>query len=346
MTDHKKCRSESDPRKVYFNGNFWRHHGREHAGREIPVDTQFSWGDEKWRIPVVYVCGKGLVVDFCVGVEQERIRAFMDKYDLWRGERQDYDEDERDKMISEHPLNVDVSFAARINGKTAMQSRGCGVSWIPCLPDGMEPDREATVLVEQYGLDKSMGWSIKRATFPWATKGKPRNISSLELTLSIDPAKLTGISFNTPAPGESVRFIHPVTGIEHTLTVHESEKRKLDIERLDFDIMDYPTHYTLMTYTLSPELPNSAFAVRDSAKSDSPRQREINELTLSKTQTAVTIGIIGGEDGPTAILYGKASAEGKLHTACSALHFEPADTVLWQVLFYEKMRDDMKVTLF
>ena len=30
--------------KVYFDGSFWGHHGRERAGREVPVQKWFSWG--------------------------------------------------------------------------------------------------------------------------------------------------------------------------------------------------------------------------------------------------------------------------------------------------------------
>ena len=48
---------------------------------------------------------------------------------------------------------------------------------------------------------------------------------------------------------------------------------------------------------------------------------------------AASLGISGGADGPTAVIYGTNSQE-KLHAACSALHFEPVgDDVEWRIVF-------------
>ena len=47
-----------------------------------------------------------------------------------------------------------------------------------------------------------------------------------------------------------------------------------------------------------------------------------------------SVGIIGGADGPTAIVVGEA-AQGKLHTACSSLHFAPVGHVGWRIGFRE-----------
>ena len=30
--------------KVYFDGGFWGHHGRDHAGIEIDIGKEFLWG--------------------------------------------------------------------------------------------------------------------------------------------------------------------------------------------------------------------------------------------------------------------------------------------------------------
>ena len=49
---------------------------------------------------------------------------------------------------------------------------------------------------------------------------------------------------------------------------------------------------------------------------------------------AASIGIIGGADGPVAIIVGEA-AQGKLHTACSSLHFEIVDHIDWRIGFRE-----------
>lgn len=42
--------------KVYFDGNFWGHSGKDRAGAEIRVDKQFEWAGHHWTIPAVYSC--------------------------------------------------------------------------------------------------------------------------------------------------------------------------------------------------------------------------------------------------------------------------------------------------
>ena len=57
--------------KVYFNGNFWGHHGKDRAGIEIPLGKEFTWANHSWVIPAAYSCSKGLVMDFCMQVDPE-----------------------------------------------------------------------------------------------------------------------------------------------------------------------------------------------------------------------------------------------------------------------------------
>ena len=57
------------------------------------------------------------------------------------------------------------------------------------------------------------------------------------------------------------------------------------------------------------------------------------------------IGIIGGADGPTAIVCGGSSKE-KLHAACSALHFEPVEgDIEWRIVFNIKSSNEMSLGL-
>ena len=54
----------------------------------------------------------------------------------------------------------------------------------------------------------------------------------------------------------------------------------------------------------------------------------------AEAQNDFCFGIIGGADGPVAIVAGEAAQE-KLHTACSSLHFAAVDHVDWRVGFRE-----------
>ena len=56
--------------------------------------------------------------------------------------------------------------------------------------------------------------------------------------------------------------------------------------------------------------------------------------TVTNLRGFASVGVIGGADGPVAIVVGEA-AQGKLHTACSSLHFEIVDHIDWRVGFRE-----------
>lgn len=66
--------------KVTYDGGFWRNEGN--AGIEIPIQKSFCWGEEKWYIPAVYICDKGLVIDYCKQADPVQVKAFIDKWDL------------------------------------------------------------------------------------------------------------------------------------------------------------------------------------------------------------------------------------------------------------------------
>ena len=65
---------------VTYDGGFWRNEGN--AGIEIPIQKSFCWGEEKWYIPAVYICDKGLVIDYCKQADPVQVKAFIDKWDL------------------------------------------------------------------------------------------------------------------------------------------------------------------------------------------------------------------------------------------------------------------------
>lgn len=68
--------------KVFFEGDFWYHSGRDHAGKELRTEKEFEWAGHEWRIPAVYSCGKGLVIDFCMRADRDALRAFMEEWEL------------------------------------------------------------------------------------------------------------------------------------------------------------------------------------------------------------------------------------------------------------------------
>ena len=83
-----------------------------------------------------------------------------------------------------------------------------------------------------------------------------------------------------------------------------------------------------MTYTLSPDIPNTNFTIRDKQNNDPPKKNPIKQYEPTSTYDAC-IGIIGGADGPTAFF----TEIMEQHTAISALHFDPQKDVEWQITF-------------
>lgn len=101
-----------------------------------------------------------------------------------------------------------------------------------------------------------------------------------------------------------------------------------------------------MSYTLSPQTDDD-ISIRDCAEGDKPLEITIGtDRFVPEAQNDIAcIGIIGGADGPAAIMTGS-NSQASLHAACSALHFEPAeDDIEWRVEFNIKQFDAVVILL-
>lgn len=326
--------------KVYYEGSFWGR-GKGRAGKEIRIDKHFVWGEESWQVPAAYACTKGLVVDFCVEIAPERVQAFMDKWQLSQLDGEPISHQMQEQMDRENPLNVEFRPLVIVNGKPLRASTGCSVCWIPqsCLPEGERRELEAEVCLAHYGLNENRAWVLHRWSFPWGMVRKS-DVQSIQVKLERERTAFEGIHFCTPKAGERIPFIHPVSGVEHILTVLSVEPETIDLKARLHEEYALPTHCMVMTYRLEPELPESSFRLEDCVESDHLRWRQQEH----DAHGASAFGIIGGADGPTAIFVsGKGASNG--HTAISSLHFEPPKEVEWRMIFYEKMLEDTEITL-
>lgn len=327
--------------KVYFDGNFWGHHGRERAGREITLNKQFRWDDEVWHVPAIYTCSKGLVVDFCIRVSAERIRSFMEKWNLSiENNGADFTDEERMQIDTENPMAINIKPEVVLNGVVLSGAHGCGLSWNPCIPQGNSLEAKSVIL--HYGLDPVHGWTIWRAAFPWKKKANLQ-ITTLGITLMQESIAVPGPHFHVSAPGERIKFTLPATGTQHVLTVQEYEHQELSSGHFGNQDQEFPAHYTVMSYTLSPDLPEGSFTVSDCVQSDRPRQKHTVPDEPQKFDS-VCVGVIGVAGAVSAIFFGGGD-QGRLSSACSALHFEPVEDVEWRMVFHEKRRKDVTVNL-
>lgn len=333
--------------KVYFRGNFWGRSGRQHAGEELVLEKQFSWGEENWYIPTAYLCGEGIVLDFCIAVAPERVRSFLQKWLAEGREEPHLNAEEREQMEQENPLQIDFRANLRRNGKLMRETQSCAVVWIPegCLPEETAAERVAEELVEHYELDRTQGWVFHRVSFPWDTRKRPE-LQRVELNLEREPIRLQGPHFHSPGNGKPIVFRHPLTGTEYSLTVLSNESEKLCLPQAASERMEFPEYHTVVRYRLEPELSAQKFSLIDCRPADSPREirmRERNERG-GGTAEATAIALIGGADGPTAVFLAEPKCAQE-HTAYSSLRFEPVDEVEWRIEFREKRMEDISVPL-
>ena len=325
-----------------------RREKRRQAGKEVSLQKTFRWGEELWHIPAMYLCAQGLVLDLCMETEPERVKAFIDKWELHREQERRFSKGEIRQIEREHPLNADIRPELTLNGKLLQAEHGTGTTWIPasCLPEGLETETEAKYTLTHYGLDPSKAWAVRRWAFRWATKRRPE-IRSLQLTMVREHTDIPAAQFHTPDVGSSVSFSHPLTGTVHTLTVREYEMQTLGQNHFPDANMEYPTHFAAMTYTLTPDVDHRNFMLQDCSEGDAPRRRQAESNAFAPTAACSVgvIGFIGGASGPTALVAGGNVPE-KLHAACSSLHFDPVSKpVEWRPIFREKLMEDMEVDL-
>ncbi len=327
--------------KVYFDANFWGHQGRERAGKEIPLNRHFVWNDEAWSIPAIYTCGKGLVVDFCLRVSPERIRAFMNKWEISAdSDGAGFTYEQQMQIGTEDPLTVDISPKVVLNGTEVSSSHGCGLSWNPCFPEGNGPGVKR--VLQHYGLDPDQGYVIWRSAFPWKTQRKPQ-IKTLSVILTQRPVVIPGPRFRVSLPGEQIEFAHPSTGEKYTLTVQEYEHREFPTEYFNDPNREFPKNYTVMAYTILPYLPDGSLTVTDCASSDRPRQKHTEPNAPQATHDICCFGISCHVSDLTGI---GGSYGGKLQVACSALHFERVEEVEWRVVFHWQTKSRIEVILY
>ena len=327
--------------KVYFDGDFYGNRGNGKAGTEMPLGKEFFWNGNDWYIPSMYSCGKGLVLDICIRLEPEAITAYYEKWGLEEERQEPFSKEEQGQMTQENPVNVDFRLKAEVNGKVLRNWSGSGIGWMPdtCLLPEEENTEEADAVMEHYHLDRTKGWTFRRISLPWATKTKPV-LRALALEFEPELISVQGPKFITPQVGGSVSFLNPLTGAEHTLTVLDVQKEQFPKERIQAEEFEFPEHFTQMIYTLEPAIPRGGYTLKDVCNSDTPKRK-----MSADGPTACSVGVIGVGAGPTAVFVaGKGTTEAA-QVACSALRFEPAETVEWEMIFRRKPCEDIRVEL-
>lgn len=273
--------------KVTYEDGFWSQRGR--GGKCVPIESSicqeisieknciqkevvntvcgspFNWGEETWHIPAVYLCTKGVIVDFAVEVNPASVRTFFEKWNLHMTSYSEHTEAEQEQMQQEHPLNIGFQAEICMNGQKMQREYAYAMSWLPfsCLSEKTEADSqkilsqeqetdnivdsseiilsdlqenieanietslEAKWFLEHYGYDLNRAWVIQRVGFPWGEK-RLRKVKSLHLKLERDKVNIYGESFFAPNVGNSIILKHLNQKQEYILTVQEYLAQKLE----------------------------------------------------------------------------------------------------------------------
>lgn len=344
LTAEINAEPESPEWKVYFDGTFGGHNGKDHAGTELSIGKQFEWANRHWLIPAIYLCGKGLVIDFCMRVDAAQIQAFLDKWDLVAKIEAHipFSKEQREQIAADNPLGFSFTPQITLNGKTIPAAHGCIVSYTPskCIPH----EEDAKWSVDHYALDPSYGWMICRWAFPWKTRRRPR-IKTLSVTLTQELVSIFGPHFHASSAGDTFDFIHPTTGQKHTLTVHKCEQKTISPNRLIYNHWEFPTHLVAMQYTIVPELPKEAYTIYDCAGNDTSRENQSVQTSHMASSSGAAAGIIDSADGPPIAFLIPDDEQDRYRTAYSSLHFTPRNDVEWYIVYHEKQSHDITVEM-
>lgn len=312
--------------KVMYDSNFCvSKKGNGRSGDEIQVNKCFDFCGERWEIFSVYLFGKGLVVDFGFSVDSARVADYIA---LCGDGRQTGEEWER--LQEQNPLDLRVGGVRVLANGRELESRS-GIhagSWIPCLPEGEENAPELESAMQHYNCDRSRGYTFCRVAFGWATARRPK---LRELTFTVEPATVTHtVRLGALGVGQRAAITDPVTGTAHLLTVEDMTQERFSKPKFGDRVL--PDCYWRMTYTLTPDKRGADFSVSDASPADEPRR-------VGKGASAdfsdPSCAIIGGADGPTAILFGARGTEASCHAACSSFRFSHVESseIVWQARF-------------
>ncbi|XCP86873.1 hypothetical protein ABXS75_08795 [Roseburia hominis] len=168
--------------KVYFEENYWSKGMGRKPGEKVVIEKEFVWDCHEWRIPALYLCEEGVVVDLCVRIPRGEVEEFLDKWSFERRSQaeEEFNEEEIEQLERESPFCRNFRMQAELDGRK-MESRGwCGTAWHPFSETEEAVSVTEEMLMREYGCSKECGWYFCRAYFAGAGEPKSGKPSSKE----------------------------------------------------------------------------------------------------------------------------------------------------------------------
>lgn len=310
--------------KVYYNSSLWDK-SKGIPGRSQKINWEFEENGLRRIIPTIYHFSKGIVFDLITIIDEGEFRRFYDKY---KNIEEDLEPLEQCIVEQEHPYQTMDIKEIWINGIKVEEGHSSSgslyISWL-------EGQDELAVVKEAYShiLKNTSCFGCSRYLVPYPKKhhkiGEKLGLFHLskidEIKLITYPIKkLYPLDINFEMSVEEnlkeISFIHPITGIEHTL--YFQNPKVLEIQGL---------YFIQSMYEIEPEL-----AEGSNLQFDSSIHYGGMSIVDTDSSSAASIGIIGGANGATAILIAGKDKEANygqkglpLHNALSMPSLERQD---------------------
>lgn len=326
--------------EVYHGSGFYEKVPGEEPLRRLSLRQEFVWEGIHGYIPALYLGKKGAVLDVCIRVPIPEVERYLAGWsENERRHLAEETEEELEKMTGEDPFYMDFEVRMSLDGQPLKLAEGCSIKWHPLGDERRHVEKEAELLVEEYGCDPSYGWLIVRWTYQceYDIQTEPQ---CMELTFEAMRVPETGGYFKT-VEGEkelSVQIYDPERKENYTLTVLscKNEIQETEIPGVEGVELEYPSHYQVVEYGIRPDLSPEEFQIRDCARSDPARAKDGGE-------TGAVAVFIAGSSGAAPIYIGGEKVVVK--AAFSSMHFEPVEEVTWRAVFYRKRRMDKTLTV-
>lgn len=325
--------------KVCYGSGYWGSKADGQAVEEMMLNCRFTWNDENWYIPAVYLCEEGIVVEFCIKIDPTKVEQWINRWQIGSFNENEINQDHWEEIEKTNPLEIKFNSKLSVNREVLLPKTGSGLSWIPpkYLSSDVKNVEEAEAVLQHYGLDASAAWSLHRWSYPWK-EAKLKRIQSMDLKLERGYEEIEGIRFEDPKEGDVISFVHPISKQEHRLIILENCQNEVSINKLSEVEYEFPKKNRILTYIVEPELSDLCFQIKDCVSNDEPKRK------AGSKDGAHSIGIIGGADGPTAVAL-VSEGDIQIHRALSALHFDWVEQIQWKMVFQAKRMKDVKIQL-
>lgn len=354
---------------VYHNENITGRGKHGSKLTKLTIDRTFLWEGQEIFIPAVYVGKPGAVLDVCARISVEDMAAFFQKWNKKRRLSLKTPED-YELIDADNPGSKDFAVEIHFDGTPLVRRMSSSLNWYPqevflagyeeFEETSKEPaeawknDNAAEKLMDAYGCDRKCCWHFGRISYDWSGDAllSPRNVS---LSFKAQFMPVTAGYFTTDIPCEEPKLsrrspvrimqddeyigslpvkltaVHPATGLEYTLTLHECEQARHSFDNIGKKGVTYPEYSQALSYSISPDINRSFFDIRDCNGGDSP----VLSDTRKKSPKAI---------GATAIfMAGKGNIPDN-RMSVSSLHFEPVEKVRWRMVFQVQTKADTKVS--